>query len=201
MTVCRRRRKGPFSSSDDDDDDGGDSPPRAGLAYDPQRAMAPRSFEHQIYITMVTTGYRMVFLSKGLISMIFSHLEGISNFCAIYAFTGILFTGYVGLMIKHQPLFIKGIDDTNQEVMKESAFGAMGMFIFIWSSSVIYICIHKNRDEEGAIRAQGYMRPHMQAGGQRLSDYEVEIPYSESSQHISDDHDDDDHDEFTPVLS
>jgi len=102
-------------------------------------------------------------------------------------------------MIKHQPLFIKGIDESNQELTKESAFGAMGMFIFIWSSSVIYICIHKNHDEEGAIMAQGYMRPGMQAGGQRLSDYEVEIPHSESSQHISDDHDDDDYDEFTPI--
>lgn len=54
--------------------------------------MAPRSFEHQIYITMARTGHRMAFLSRGLVSCFVSRLDGISNFCAIYSFTGILFT-------------------------------------------------------------------------------------------------------------
>ena len=82
-------------------------------------------------------------------------------------------------MIKNQPLFIKGIDEHNQELTKESAFGAMGMFIFLFSSSVLYLCCHKNRDDEHAIRSQGYMRPQFQsAGGQRLSDYQVELSHS-----------------------
>lgn len=102
-------------------------------------------------------------------------------------------------MIKNQPLFIKGIDESNQEHTKESAFGAMGMFIFLFTSSVLYLCCHKRHDDEHAIRAQGYMRPQMQAGGQRLSDYQVELPISESgSPHVSDS---EEHDEFTPVLS
>ena len=54
--------------------------------------MAPRSFEHQIYISMSRTGHQLAFLSRGLISCFISRLDGISNFCAIYSFTGILFT-------------------------------------------------------------------------------------------------------------
>merc|ERR1712183_766181 len=99
------------------------------------------------------------------------HLEGISNFCALYSFTGILFTAFVGSVIKHQPLFIKGIDD--QELAKENAFGAMGMFMFIFFSSVLYIFFHKRPDDDH-IMAQGYVRPQHRAGATRLSDYQVE---------------------------
>jgi len=95
------------------------------------------------------------------------------NSCRVQAF--------VGSMIKNQPLFIKGIDMSNQERTKESAFGAMGMFIFSFSSSVLYLCYHKHHDEEHAIIAQGYMRPQMQAGGTRMSDYQVELPHSVAS--------------------
>jgi len=144
-------------------------------------AMAPRSFEHRIYITLARTGHRLAYISRGLIGCFMSHLEGISNFCAIYSFTGILFTAYVGTMIKKQPLFIKGIDSSNQELMKESAFGAMGMFIFLFTSSVLYIFFHKQRDDEHAIMAQGYMRPQHQGGRLRMSDYQVELPHSTSS--------------------
>eukprot|EP00584_Thalassiosira_punctigera_P012510 CAMPEP_0172570848 /NCGR_PEP_ID=MMETSP1067-20121228/129154_1 /TAXON_ID=265564 ORGANISM="Thalassiosira punctigera, Strain Tpunct2005C2" /NCGR_SAMPLE_ID=MMETSP1067 /ASSEMBLY_ACC=CAM_ASM_000444 /LENGTH=147 /DNA_ID=CAMNT_0013363041 /DNA_START=275 /DNA_END=718 /DNA_ORIENTATION=+ len=130
---------------------------------------------------MARTGHRLAYISRGLMSCFRSHLEGISNFCAIYSFTGILFTAFVGSMIKNQPLFIKGIDMSNQERTKESAFGAMGMFIFSFSSSVLYLCYHKHHDEEHAIIAQGYMRPQMQAGGTRMSDYQVELPHSVAS--------------------
>mmetsp|Transcript_8394 Transcript_8394/g.18814 ORF Transcript_8394/g.18814 Transcript_8394/m.18814 type:complete len:198 (-) Transcript_8394:372-965(-) len=188
---CRRRRKRQRPSSINID-------ALAGTQDTPQQpAMAPRSFEHQIYITMARTGHRMAFLSRGLISCFVSHLDGISNFCAFYSFTGVLFTAYVGLMIKHQPLYIKGIDASNQELTKESAFGAMGMFLFLFTSSVLYLCFHKHHDEEHSIRAQGYMRPQMQAGGMRMSDYQVELPRSVSSPQNSDSEDDD---EFAPVL-
>lgn len=108
-------------------------------------------------------------------------------------------------MIKHQPLFIKGISEENQELTKESAFGAMGMFIFLFTSSVLYLCCNKNRDSEQVIRSQGYMRPGSSSGGMRMSDYQVELPHSVSEQqhlddeHLDDDHDDE-HDEFAPVL-
>ena len=109
----------------------------------------------------------------------------------------------MGSMIKHQPLFIKGIDETNQELTKENAFGAMGMFIFLFASSVLYLCLHKNQNDEHAIRAQGYMRPGMQSGGMRMSDYQVELPHSAVSSPLNSDDEgdnDDHHDEFAPVL-
>merc|ERR1712194_546262 len=65
--------------------------------------MAPRSFEHQIYMTLARTGYRLAYIARGLISCVMVHLHGISNFCAYYSFTGMLFTAFVGSMIKHQP--------------------------------------------------------------------------------------------------
>jgi len=99
-------------------------------------------------------------------------------------------------MIKHQPLYIKGIDASNQELTKESAFGAMGMFLFLFTSSMLYLCLHKHRDDEHAIRSQGYMRPQMQARGMRMSDYQVELPRSVCDQ----DSDSEDDDEFAPVL-
>ena len=55
-------------------------------------------------------------------------------------------------MISNQPLYIKGIGSENQEITKQSAYGAMGMFIFLFSSSMIYLCYHKRRDEEYNIR-------------------------------------------------
>jgi hypothetical protein len=59
---------------------------------------------------------------------------------------------FVGMMISKQPLYIQGINPTNQEITKESAFGAMGMFIFLFSTSVVYLCYHKFHDEEDVIR-------------------------------------------------
>merc|ERR1712157_692150 len=82
---------------------------------------------------------------------------------------------FVGTMIKNQPLLIKGIDQTNQEITKESAFGAMGMFAFIFASSVLYLYMHRNKNDEHAIRSRGYMRPTNQHG---LSDFQVEMPFS-----------------------
>lgn len=58
----------------------------------PRYKMAPKSFEHQIYITSMNVGHRCAYLCRGLVSCFVSRLDGISNFCAIYSFTGILFT-------------------------------------------------------------------------------------------------------------
>lgn len=88
--------------------------------------------------------------------------------------------GFAGTMIRDQPIFIKGVNETNQELMKESAFGAMGMFIFLFSSSVIYLFLHRKHQSEDDIMARGYMRPPMQSSGaMRMSDYQVELPRSE----------------------
>ena len=106
----------------------------------------------------------------------------------------------MGTMIKNQPLYIKGIDASNQELTKESAFGAMGMFIFLFSSSAIYICCYKNRDNEHHLRSQGYMRP---SGVQRLGsrDYHVELPGSPSLELHQDSDDEVEDDEMSSILS
>lgn len=114
------------------------------------------------------------------------------------------------MMISKQPLYIKGIDSTNQEITKESAFGAMGMFIFLFSSSVVYLCYNKHHDEEHDIRSRGYMRPGSQGsevgvtsrGGfrdLRMSDYQVEMPPSASNS--PDNTSDDEEDEHIDLLS
>jgi hypothetical protein len=54
--------------------------------------MAPRSFEHRLYITMSRTSHSLAFLCRGVVSALASRLECISNCCAIYSFTGIFFT-------------------------------------------------------------------------------------------------------------
>ncbi|KAL7567143.1 hypothetical protein ACA910_009469 [Epithemia clementina (nom. ined.)] len=55
--------------------------------------------------------------------------------CALYSATGIVFTGWVGIMLVKQPFFIGGIDDV--EEAKGSAFGAAGMFLFIFVIAII----------------------------------------------------------------
>jgi hypothetical protein len=90
---------------------------------------------------------------------------------------------YAGCMIKYQPLFILGIDKDNQELTKESAFGAMGMFIFLFSISTIYLCLQKRRDTERMIQSQGYIRPPQPQGGGiigRRNQMFVELPVANS---------------------
>merc|ERR1711957_490425 len=147
--------------------------------------------------TLARTGYRLAYIARRLMGCVMVHLEGTSKFCALYSFAGIVFTAFVGSVIKHQPLFIKGIDD--QELAQANAFGAMGMFMFIFCSSLLYIFFHTHRDEEHALIVQGYMMPQLQAGGTRLSDYQVELQLPHSLVPLSR-LDSDEIDEFTPVL-
>ena len=60
-----------------------------------------KSFEQQIYITMTRTAHRSAYLCKGVISCFVSRLVGISQFCAIYSFTGMLFMVSVLTMRVH----------------------------------------------------------------------------------------------------
>ena len=85
LPGCRRRRKQQRSNSERIELISGN--PTA-----PPRVMAPRSFEHQLYITMTRTGHRTAYLCRGVISCFVSRLDGISRFCAIYSLTGMLFT-------------------------------------------------------------------------------------------------------------
>ena len=85
LSGCRRRRTQNLSNSEK----------RGLLSGNPiatPRAMAPKSFEHQVYITMARTGHRTVDLCRGVISCFVSRLDGISRFCAVYSLTGMIFT-------------------------------------------------------------------------------------------------------------
>ena len=116
-------------------------------------------------------------------------------------------------MIKIQPIYIKGISESNQEITKESAFGAMGMFIFLFTLSMVYLCYRKYRREyddhdENAIRARGYMRPlNLQSrssnNGVELPNAGISVLHSDSEEEEEDDdeiHNDED-DEFQTVVS
>lgn len=85
LSGCRRRRKQNRSNCEH----------RELISENPTAPtpiMAPRSFEHQLYITMARTGHRLEGLSRGVVSCFVSRLDGISRFCAIYSLTGMLFT-------------------------------------------------------------------------------------------------------------
>lgn len=67
--------------------------PRSRSNNNHRRASSPpKSFEQQIFITMTRTAHRSAYFCKGVISFFVSRLVGISQFCAIYSFTGMLFT-------------------------------------------------------------------------------------------------------------
>jgi hypothetical protein len=57
-----------------------------------QTIMVPRSFEQRIYITMARTGHSLAFASRGVCAAMATRLGCLSRFCALYSFTGALFT-------------------------------------------------------------------------------------------------------------
>mmetsp|Transcript_21168 Transcript_21168/g.44250 ORF Transcript_21168/g.44250 Transcript_21168/m.44250 type:complete len:105 (-) Transcript_21168:342-656(-) len=65
--------------------------------------------------------------------------------CAFYSATGIVFTGWVGMMLVKQPFFIGGIEDV--DVAKSSAFGASGMFLFTFVVSILVLVRNSGRQE------------------------------------------------------
>uniref|UniRef100_A0A7S0GJU4 Uncharacterized protein n=1 Tax=Proboscia inermis TaxID=420281 RepID=A0A7S0GJU4_9STRA len=70
-----------------------------------------------------------------------------SRCCAFYSLIGAIFMFWVGIMVTKQPFYVGGLDD--EDSAKESAFGAMGTFIFTFILSVIGIIYDsKNQDTE-----------------------------------------------------
>mmetsp|Transcript_7432 Transcript_7432/g.14820 ORF Transcript_7432/g.14820 Transcript_7432/m.14820 type:complete len:250 (+) Transcript_7432:74-823(+) len=98
-----------------------------------------------------------------------------SQLCAIYSFTGILFMGWVGLMITYQPFFVSGLEDVDN--CRTSAFGAMATFIVTFVSSILYLgydacCLFKYgalATSDDGVDSAG---PGMPRG---MSDYEVNL--------------------------
>ncbi|KAL7540634.1 hypothetical protein ACHAXR_011555 [Thalassiosira sp. AJA248-18] len=78
-----------------------------------------------------------------------------SRVCAMYSFTGILFTLYVGILLSTQPQFITGIDDVSEA--RSNAFGAMGMFIATFALSVFgMLRTSPNEKEDIDAGVEGY---------------------------------------------
>mmetsp|Transcript_4002 Transcript_4002/g.6696 ORF Transcript_4002/g.6696 Transcript_4002/m.6696 type:complete len:103 (-) Transcript_4002:188-496(-) len=69
-----------------------------------------------------------------------------SRCCAFYSAVGVLFTLWVGLLISQQSFYIAGIEDADEA--KNSAFGAMGMFIFTFVASMAGIWYDSNYKQE-----------------------------------------------------
>mmetsp|Transcript_20359 Transcript_20359/g.29441 ORF Transcript_20359/g.29441 Transcript_20359/m.29441 type:complete len:103 (+) Transcript_20359:92-400(+) len=67
-----------------------------------------------------------------------------SRFCLAYSSLGFMFTLWVGILITYQEFYIYGLEDG----AKESAFGAMGMFMVTFAASVVGIYWDENTREE-----------------------------------------------------
>mmetsp|Transcript_22089 Transcript_22089/g.48124 ORF Transcript_22089/g.48124 Transcript_22089/m.48124 type:complete len:156 (+) Transcript_22089:429-896(+) len=73
-------------------------------------------------------------------------LRELSNICAVYSITGVLFMLWVWLLITHQPFFVGGIMH-DVDTYRSSAFGAMWAFMATFSASIAYLYYDANRHE------------------------------------------------------
>lgn len=65
----------------------------------------------------------------------FNHLFLIFSFLLLL----LLFTqGWVGALLVYQPFYVSGLEDI--DAAKSSAFGALGLFIVTFASSIVYLC-------------------------------------------------------------
>ena len=92
-------------------------------------------------------------------------LRDLSNFCAVYSITGILFMLWVWLLITHQPFFVGGIMD-DVDTYRNSAHGAMWMFVATFAASVLFLYYDANRHEVDAQIAEALMQSD--GSGRRL---------------------------------
>ena len=91
-------------------------------------------------------------------------LRGLSNFCALYSITGILFMLWVWLLITHQPFFVGGIME-DVDTYRNSAHGAMWMFVATFAASVLFLYYDANRHEVDAQIAEALMQSDSLRGG------------------------------------
>lgn len=81
--ACRRRKKEESNNIEQIE-----LIPRSRSNHRQPASSTPKSFEQQLYITMTRSAHRSAYF----ITYFISRLVGISQFCAIYSFTGMLFT-------------------------------------------------------------------------------------------------------------
>ena len=73
-------------------------------------------------------------------------LRELSNICAIYSITGVLFMLWVWLLITHQPFFVGKIMH-DVDTYRSSAHGAMWAFMATFTASIAYLYYDANRHE------------------------------------------------------
>lgn len=74
-----------------------------------------------------------------------SNKNQLATICTGYASIGAIFMSWVGLMMKNQPFYIKGLDFHEEEEIrcKDSAIFAMFLFIAILMISIVYLRYEK----------------------------------------------------------
>eukprot|EP00563_Minutocellus_polymorphus_P013854 CAMPEP_0181053438 /NCGR_PEP_ID=MMETSP1070-20121207/18112_1 /TAXON_ID=265543 /ORGANISM="Minutocellus polymorphus, Strain NH13" /LENGTH=153 /DNA_ID=CAMNT_0023132575 /DNA_START=96 /DNA_END=558 /DNA_ORIENTATION=- len=85
-----------------------------------------------------------------------NQLRDLSNFCAMYSITGILFMLWVWLLVTHQPFFVGGIM-REVDTYRNSAHGAMWMFVGTFTASMIFLYYDANRHQVDAQIAEAMM--------------------------------------------
>lgn len=77
-----------------------------------------------------------------------NRLSPLAHCCAPYSAIGALFMFWVGMMIIKQPFLLVGLKDYDE--CKDTAFGTMWLFIFLFVTSVIYICYDSVTQSNGS---------------------------------------------------
>lgn len=91
-----------------------------------------------------------------IMSAYHNQLRDLSNFCAIYSITGILFMLWVWLLTTHQPFFVGGIMH-DVDTFRNSAHGAMFAFVATFVASIVFLYYDANRSEVDAQIAEAMM--------------------------------------------
>uniref|UniRef100_A0A7S4JA43 Uncharacterized protein n=1 Tax=Odontella aurita TaxID=265563 RepID=A0A7S4JA43_9STRA len=112
-----------------------------------------------------------------------SDAKELSHFCAIYSAIGALFQLWVGIMILKQPFYISGLKDV--ENCKQSAFGAMVLFVIVFFVSICYLCFDNtcNRSRYGELETTDHSERSSLPPG--MTDYEVNMELSGSIDSLS----------------
>ena len=83
---------------------------------------------------------------------------------------------WVGIMVSSQPFYIAGIEDDQH--VKRSAFGAMGMFIFSLAASIYGIYYHEKHRRVADIEEELQNYDRMLRMPEGMSNYRVNVEMS-----------------------
>lgn len=107
-----------------------------------------------------------------------SDAKELSHCCAMYSVIGALFQLWVWILITYQPFYIRGLEDVDN--CKQSALGAMALFVVIFFVSICYLCFDKTigRGRYGQLEMSEHSERSSLPPG--MTDYEVNMELSGS---------------------